>query len=370
MDDALQEHRLDSLRRRKASQPLFNDRKLGQATTHTHTSASGDGHDRGAQDGVLLRDSPATDAMSVKPDKTSPYAQPALYGNTSPRASAEAGDEEEPQPAFSYLAGHTPDQLYGNASPTERQSATLPSGSAHKPPPDGRGEDWLPPLQTGGYGKRGLPRHTFSDVGQPNQGYTPNEYSQIGNGRHNSTGNLAPDGRGQPRNSNYPSDFPAMAPNPGDGGYDAPGRYSTAGRGQPRNSNYPNEFTAVGPNSGERQPGHYEEFPDRQQGGHYDAYPTQSTAVDIGMSDMSATTNGPGQDGLDSLKRNRGVRPTTKHTHLGKLPSVSEEPRKEPARCGCLCICVIVVAVIVALAVGFAAGWFLHGTGVAGGAGE
>ena len=293
--------------------------------------------------------------MSIKPDKTSPYAQPAQYGSTSPRASGEAGDEEEPQRAFSYLAGHTPDKLY----------ATLP----HKPPPDGQGEDWLPPLQ-GGYVKRGLPRHTFSDVGERNPGYTPDEYAQIGNGHHSSVGNLAPSGRAQPRNSNYPADFPATGPNPGDGGYDDPGRYSTAGRGQPRNSNYPSDYTPLGPNAGERQPGHYEEFPDRQPGGHYDAYSAQSTAVDIGMSDMSPTANGPGQDGLDSLKRNRGVRPTTNHTHLGKLSSVSEEPPKEPARYGCLCICAIVVAVVVALAAGFAAGWFLKGMGVAGGAGE
>ena len=271
--------------------------------------------------------------MSIQPDKTSPYAQLPQYGG----GSNGAGDEEEPpQPAFSYLVGHTPDQLYANTASTNNyQSTTLPTGGSPKvPPSEGPIEDWLPPLQSDGYVKRGLPRHTFSDVGQSNPGYNTNEYSASGNNHHSSTGNLARHPGSQ--NSGNP--------------------YAMAAGGQPRNSNYPSDFT--GQNPADRQTGHYEGFTDRKPT-HYEAFPDQRAEADIHMNDMSPGFSGRFDD-TDSQKR-RATRPTTKQAHLGKLSSVSEESPRSPARYGCLCISAIVIAVVVALAAGFAAGWFLNG---------
>ena len=254
----------------------------------------------------------------------------------------EAGEEEEepPQPAFSYFAGHTPDQLYGNAASTNFPATTPSPGDSTSVPSGGSREDWVPPLHSGGYAKGGLPRHTFSDVGQHNPGFNAKDYPPVGNSQYTSTGNTTH--------------------NPGIYDPDHRDHYAITARGHARNSNYPGEPIGVEQNM-DRRTGLYEGLTDQGMG------------TDIRLNDMNHSASGPvgnsyASRGLPSESQKRfpsarGMRPTTKQSHIGTLPpaTMSEYSRNsEPAKYSCLCIFAIVLAVVVALGAGFAAGWFIH----------
>ena len=256
-------------------------------------------------------------------------------------SSNEACEEEDepPQPAFSYFAGHTPDQLYGNAASTNFPATTPSPGDSTSVPSRGSHEDYLPPLHSGGYVKGGLPRHTFSDVGQHNPGFNAKDYRQVVNSQYTPTGNTTQ--------------------NPGvfDPGHRDP--YAITTRGHPRNSNYPGEPTGVEQNMDGRT-------------GLYEGFTDQGMGADIRLNDMnhsvtdpvgnSYTSRGLPSESQKRFPSERGMRPTTKQSHLGTLPPMSEYSRNSPAKYSCLCIFAIVLAVVVALAAGFAAGWFLRST--------